>query len=153
MTDHVGHRRVVTGHDDAGKSCVMIDGLIPRAHTMGGVAWRTDTFPADNSARTDFTPEPYTFDLMHRSTIFMVNEYPPGFGAEPYWHATDTIDYISVLQGEITFMTETGEVTLGPGEFLVDRGINHAWRNDSEAPAITAIVTVPAQPVGQGRSV
>ena len=90
---------------------------------------------------------------MHRAAIFMVNEYAPGFGADPYWHTTDTIDYVTVLEGEIIFMTETGEVTLGAGEFLVDRGVSHAWRNDGKVPAVTAIVTVPAMPVGAGRSV
>jgi len=153
MNDALQHRRVVTGLDGEGRSCVLIDGPVPRVHHMGGFAWITRELPADNSVQQDFAPEPYSFDLMHRAAIFMVNEYAPGFGAEPYWHATDTIDYVTVLEGEITFMTETGEVTLGAGEFLVDRGINHAWRNDGEVPAVTAIVTVPAEPVGEGRSV
>lgn len=146
-------RRVVTGLDDDGKSCVLIDGPVPRAHYMGGFAWITRELPADNAPQEDFAPESYSFELMHRAAIFMVNEYAPGFGEEPYWHTTDTIDYVTVLEGEITFMTETSEVTVGPGGFIVDRGVNHAWRNDGDTPTVTAVVTIPAEPVGEGRTV
>lgn len=153
MSGIAAMRRVVTGLGEDGKSRILIDGPLQPAHHMGGIVWRSDSFPADNSAQCDFTPEPFTFDLMHRSATFMVNEYAPGFGAEPFWHVTDTIDYVTVLSGEIVFMTETGEVTLKAGQMLVDRGVNHAWRNDGAEPAVVAIVTLPAKPVGAGRNV
>ena len=149
------HRRVVTGLNEEGKSCILIDGPVASNLSMGGIAWRTEGHPADNSVQADIEPAEFSFDMMHSGTIFMVNEYPPGMGTgdELFWHATDTIDYIVMLEGEVVLVTETGEVTLGKGDFFVDRGVNHAWRNDSDKTAVAAIVTIPAKPVGKGRTV
>lgn len=155
MTEVTPYRRVVTGLNAQGKSCILVDGPIPSTSATGGIAWRTDGHPADNSAREDIAPEPFSFEMMHAGTIFMVNEYPPGRGntEPPFWHTTDTIDYIVMLEGEVVIMTETGETTLRKGDFLVDRGISHAWRNDSDALAVAAVITIPAHPVGKGSTV
>ena len=60
---------------------------------------------------------------------------------------------IVILQGEVTLITETGEVTLKAGDFFIDRGINHAWRNDGSESCVAAAVILPAHPVGSGRNV
>jgi len=52
----------------------------------------------------------------------------------------------------VVFVTQTGETTLRAGDVIVDRGIVHAWRNDSGEDAVAAIVVVPAKPVGEGRT-
>lgn len=164
MTGLGMHRRVVTGLNAEGKSCVIIDGLIPASGAATGTAWHTPTLPADNSGTRDSAPTEYSFELMHSGgSLFTVIEYPAGMGSEPpsdwhpeggpYWHATDTIDYIVVIDGEVIFMTETGEVTLRKGDFMVDRGIIHAWRNDSDKTCVAAAVLLPAHPVGKGRTV
>lgn len=151
MTGATRHRRVVTGLNASGKSCILLDGPIPATNALGGIAWRTDGDPADNSAQEDIAPEAFSFEMMSRGTIFMVNEYPADM--DVFWHATDTIDYIVMLEGEVVLMLENGEVTLRKGDCIVDRGVNHAWRNDSGAPAVAAIVTIPAMPVGKGQTV
>ena len=68
-------------------------------------------------------------------------------------HATDTIDYLVVVSGELVLVLETGEVTLRAGDLIVDRGVLHGWRNDSDAPTTYVSVTIPAHPVGKGRTV
>jgi uncharacterized cupin superfamily protein len=50
------------------------------------------------------------------------------------FHTTQTVDYVMVLEGEIALELDTGEVTLGPGDCVVQRGTRHAWRNRSGAP-------------------
>jgi mannose-6-phosphate isomerase-like protein (cupin superfamily) len=149
-------RRVVTGLDEAGKSCVVFDGAVPDPGGSGvGLVWRTPTLPADNAGREDASDRPFDFALMHSGgSAFLVLEYPPGMGGDgPFWHATDTIDYVIVLSGEVVLMVETGEVVCGPGSLIVDRGVIHAWRNDGPVPARIAVVNLPAHPVGQGRTV
>ncbi|MBW8785305.1 MAG: cupin domain-containing protein, partial [Novosphingobium sp.] len=121
-------RRVVTGLDAQGRSCVLVDGPVLPARADGSrgveIAWRTDTVPADNSAQADVAPVPFDFELMHGGgTVFLLNEYPPGM--HTFWHATDTIDYIVVLEGAVVLMLETGEVRVKAGELIVDRGVNH----------------------------
>jgi mannose-6-phosphate isomerase-like protein (cupin superfamily) len=50
-------------------------------------------------------------------------------------------------------VVETGEVTLRAGDLIVDRGVIHGWRNDGVEPAVYVSVTLPARPVGLGRTV
>jgi quercetin dioxygenase-like cupin family protein len=148
-----GTRRVVTGINAEGKSCVILDGPLRDmgAGGSGRLAWHTAGLPADNSGSADVDPPPFSFDLMHAGgTLFMVMEWAPGAGE--FWHATDTIDYVVMLEGEVTLDLEAGSVTLRAGDVLVDRGVVHSWRNDSGKPARGAIVILPAHPVGKGRT-
>lgn len=147
-------RRVVTGLDADGKSCVLIDGPL---HSLGGggggaMAWRTDGLPADNSVQADIVPVPFDFNLMHAGgSMFMVMDFSPK--AQDFWHATDTLEYITMLEGEIVLQLEAGEVRLQAGDVLVDRGVVHSWKNDSGRMARAAIVILPSLPVGKGRTV
>ena len=145
-------RRYVTGLAADGRSAVLVDE--PLVHGPGGAAvvWATARLPADNALPADAPVPAFSFDLMHAGgSAFIVMEYPPEMGA--YWHATDTVDYIAMLSGEIVLETQSGEVTLRAGDVLVDRGIIHSWRNDSGAPARAAITLLPADPLGEGRTV
>jgi quercetin dioxygenase-like cupin family protein len=150
-------RRVVTGLDEAGKSCFIADGaVLPLGDTVS-IAWRTAGVPADNTvvlAPPDNTaPVPgLLFEMMHGGgTTFMLVRMAPGARAD--FHATDTIDYITMLSGRMVLETETGETTLEPGDLCVDRGILHAWRNDGAEEALYTVVTIPSHPVGAGRTV
>lgn len=151
----LSQRRIVTGLDGDGRSTVIIDGPVARSNQATGFAWCTATLPADNSGSEDTAGQPFTFGLLHGGgSNFMVAEYPPGMGSDQsYWHATDTIDYIVVLRGEIVLELEAGEARAKAGDLIVDRGVLHSWRNDGDEVAATAIVTIPAHPVGEGRTV
>lgn len=146
-------RRIITGLDPQGRSTFVVEGpLIPLAETAQ-LAWRTETLPADNSAAGDCSHERFSFDQVHSGgSAFMLVTYAPGKG-QGRWHATDTIDYIVMLEGELVLVLDTGEVSLKPGDFIVDRGVNHAWRNDGDKPARAAVVMLPAHPVGNGATV
>ena len=147
-------RRVVTGIGEDGRSCVIIDGPLQPSDVQISSIWHTRGVPADNSGAEDCPLESFSFDKMHSGgTIFLHGVYPPGAGVEPYWHATDTIDYIVILKGEIVLELEAGEVRVKAGDFLVNRGVIHSWRNDTSEPAETTIVIIPAEPVGKGRTV
>jgi hypothetical protein len=146
-------RRVITGLDAAGKSCILIDGpLLTLGGGGGDMAWRTEGLPANNSGTDDCAGGTFGFDMMHSGgAMFMLMEFGPENHA--FWHATDTLEYVAMLTGEIVLETETGEATLKAGDVLVNRGIVHSWRNDSGQPARAAITILPAHPVGKGRTV
>lgn len=147
------YRRVVTGLDAEGRSCVTIDGPIARRSAMGGaaLAWRTDALPADNTGSAD-AAVPYALDLLHApGSNFAICEFPPRM--PEFMHATDTIDYLVVLQGRVTLVLESGEADLSAGDFVIDRGVLHAWRNPHDEPCVAAVVNLPAQPVGKGRTI
>jgi len=146
-------RRVVIGLGEDGRSCVQFDGEVPRHGYVANLVWRTEGIPADNSGQQD-AAVPYRMEFLHDGgTNFILTEFPPG-GTEPaFMHATDTIDYLVVISGEITLVLEEEEVRCGPGTLIVDRGVNHGWRNDGDVTAVYASVTLPAKPVGKGRTV
>lgn len=144
-------RRVVIGLDAQGKSCILIDGPVPKLSNSSDMIWRTATIPADNSGATDMAV-PYGMEHLHDGgSNFIYVTFPPHMG--PYMHATDTLDYLVVLSGQIVMQLEAEEVVLHPGDLIVDRGVIHAWRNDTDQPATMVSVTVPAMPVGKGRTV
>jgi quercetin dioxygenase-like cupin family protein len=59
----------------------------------------------------------------------------------PYMQKMRTLDFGIVLEGEIVLVLDTQEVKLKAGEFVVQRGTNHAWSNRSGKPAIVAIAS------------
>lgn len=145
-------RRVVTGLNAGGRSCAIIDGEVPHFATRGlALVWATREHPADNSGTAD-PVRPYEIDMLHMpGSNFAVCTFNPG--AEAFMHATDTIDYLVIISGQVTLVLEEGEVTLGPGDLVVDRGVMHAWRNDGAVPCVAAVVNLPAAPVGKGRTI
>lgn len=147
------YRRIVTGLDAEGRNCVIIDGPIPQFNAMSAaLAWRTQSHPADNSGQAD-AAVPYETALLHDSASnFAVCRFPPHSG-EAFMHATDTIDYLIVLSGRCTLVLETGEVELDAGDFVIDRGVMHGWRNDHDLPCTCAVANIAALPVGKGRTI
>ncbi len=146
-------RRVVIGLGEDGRSCIQFDGPVPQLGPVANLIWRTRTVPADNSGSAD-AAVPYSMDFLHDGgTNFIFTEFPPGRDELAFMHATDTIDYLVVVSGEIVLVLEESETVCGPGTLIVDRGVNHGWRNDGAETAVYVSVTLPAKPVGKGRTV
>ncbi|HEY2591125.1 MAG TPA: cupin domain-containing protein [Steroidobacteraceae bacterium] len=49
----------------------------------------------------------------------------------PLMHRTESVDYGIVIEGEVTLVLDRGEVKLGQGDVVIQRGTNHAWANRS----------------------
>ncbi|MCW1431236.1 cupin domain-containing protein [Novosphingobium sp. JCM 18896] len=130
-------RRVVTGLDADGRSTVIIDGPAP------SVIWSAPDCPADNDGNADAGNDQFDFPETGTNCIWV--DIPPGGGTE--MHATATIDYLAVLSGEITLVTETGKTVLRPGDILVDRGVVHAWQNEGTVPCRILGTLVAAKPI------
>jgi quercetin dioxygenase-like cupin family protein len=146
-----GHRRIVTGLNADGKSCLLIDGDIARPASTSNLIWQS-SLPADNSGQTDAAARPFEIATVHHDgSNFLLIEFAPG--TAPHLHATDTLDYFVMLAGRVTLELETGAVTLSPGDFVVNRGVMHGWRNDGPEMAVLAAITVPSRPVGLGRTI
>ena len=59
----------------------------------------------------------------------------------PYMQKTRTLEFGIVTDGEIVLVLDTQEVTLKKGDFIVQRGTNHAWSNRTDKPATVIIAT------------
>jgi hypothetical protein len=57
-------------------------------------------------------------------------------------HMADTMDLISILSGSVRVLMEDGEVTLNPGDSVVQRDTLHAWANDSDEPCVVAGILI-----------
>lgn len=60
----------------------------------------------------------------------------------PLMHRTQSVDYGIVIEGEITLVVDSGEVTVRPGSVVIQRGTNHAWANRSGKPCRMLFILV-----------
>jgi quercetin dioxygenase-like cupin family protein len=145
-------RRVVTGHDAAGKAIVKIDEPVQNARSMrpgstASVIWTTESFPVDNTSEDDGSQR--KVGTTHKNgSVFRVVEFAPG--VSPRNHRTDSIDYAAVLAGEIDMILDDTVVHLKAGDVLVQRGTIHNWVNNGTEPCVIAFVLIDAAPVTAG---
>jgi uncharacterized cupin superfamily protein len=66
--------------------------------------------------------------------------YSP-LASHPYMQKMRTLDFCIVLEGAIVLVLDTQEVALKAGDFVVQRGTNHAWSNRTTIPAVVAIAS------------
>jgi quercetin dioxygenase-like cupin family protein len=138
-------RRVVTGHDAAGRAVVLYDGPAPNVQRrpsglVSTLLWTTDESPAavaggaDRAAREIGIPPP------DGGTIFRVVDFPPGAKGE--MHRTRSIDYGVVIEGEIDMRLPGGEVRLRAGDVLVQQATDHAWENRGRVNCRIAFILI-----------
>lgn len=60
------------------------------------------------------------------------------------FHATDTVDVVFVASGEIVLELDDGETTLRTGDYLIQNGTAHRWRNRSPDPCTIVCFLVGA---------
>jgi quercetin dioxygenase-like cupin family protein len=131
-------RRIVTGHDDQGRSIVLSDGPTPTSRDLPtGVTfheiWSTGDTPApiDPAETSEPTDGPLRVPPAARGTIVHVIDMPPRSGAP--MHRTRSIDYGIVLDGEVYLELDDGtETRLAAGDMVVQRGTAHGWSNRSD---------------------
>ncbi len=150
-------RRVVAGPGADGAPAFTFDGDSPHVVTLPGLppdlgltdVWASTGMPPENDASAaDPVPAAFAIGPAADGTLLRVVQFPSPSG-DPLWHRTDTLDYNVVVSGEIVLMIEGGdEVTLGPGDCAVVRGITHAWENRGTTTCILAAVSVAALPTG-----
>lgn len=138
-------RRVVTGFNKDGKSCIKWDNGIEPVTGRPGFGnipmWATKKLPAE---ATD--EDPNTWDLgtsLAGGSVFRLARYEPGVKAR--WHRTDSVDYAICLSGELWMEMEDGEVHLTPGDVVVQRGTLHNWSNRGTEPCIMAYVLIATE--------
>ena len=168
-------RRIVTGHDAAGRSIILVDGPAPTVMTSATNPtltdlWETTQTPASNAGGEDASLRAVHLTPPKNGSIFRVVEFPPdserNFGdreaafaamgaadaldrgkpRHPGFHKTNTVDCAVVLEGEIWAMMDVGEALLKTGDALLQRGTNHSWSNRSDRVCRFAVVAIDADP-------
>jgi mannose-6-phosphate isomerase-like protein (cupin superfamily) len=63
----------------------------------------------------------------------------------PGMHATDTLDYCIVLEGEVVMELDDGALaTVRRNDVVVQNGTRHGWRNRTDKPATIVFVMIGA---------
>jgi quercetin dioxygenase-like cupin family protein len=139
-------RRIVTGHDDGGKSIVVSDTPVPKTLDIGTAAfhevWITDATPTPIAAtEPEPTDRPVRVPPPANGVMVRFTEMAPG--AESPMHRTETVDVGVVIDGETWLLLDDGsETRVGPGDAVVQRGTNHAWANRSDRPVRMLFVLI-----------
>ena len=148
-------RRIVTGHDPAGRAVVWRDGACtnqkhPDEKVTSTLVWVTDAAPADFLSDADAGERKIGTAPPERGTRFCVIDFQPG-NASHGLHRTDTVDYVICVSGEIDMDLDDGHsVTMRAGDVMVQRGTAHGWVNRSDQPCRLAFVLVDGAPKREG---
>jgi mannose-6-phosphate isomerase-like protein (cupin superfamily) len=149
-------KRVVTGWDESGNPAILFEGEPPTVMDFGPIVttelWVTDSAPPDPKTRTDTSTRPWDLHPPDGGLAFRIVTFHPQSDAAaaptadgPDFleaHATETVDLIAVISGEITMVFEGREITLGPGDSVIQQGTPHDWINRGSEPCVVAGVLV-----------
>jgi mannose-6-phosphate isomerase-like protein (cupin superfamily) len=154
----LGIRRVVT-EEVEGRSRVVMDGPAPESSlwqelwvsdgdhptgfepteesaslepSEGGTRWRLFSVPPDAVIQKMIED--------HQAQLAAADPGAPAVTARDLFHKTNTLDYVYVLEGDISLELEDGSVDLSPGDCVVQRGTNHAWHNSGDQPVKLLVV-------------
>jgi hypothetical protein len=164
VTGHNRERRSIISLDSAPRTIEFK--AVPG--TVFHELWNTNEMPVRIDNADDPTGRPLQLHPTTHGSIIRIVDIPPdsvqnkvsaedvaaGFAAMGAGHAiegqgkarhrlmhrTQTIDYGLVLAGEIWLLVDEGEVRLGPGDIVIQRGTNHAWSNRTEEVARIAFI-------------
>ena len=142
-----GMRRIVTGHDAEGKSYIVSDERVagaafPNLFKTSG----DDPFgpgPVGEARELRATDSPRLEPDVGGASFVFVTLPPTRPDAELGWHRTETVDINVLLGGELILVLDKGEVTLHPGDAVIQRNTMHAWKNPTNAPVYWVAVLVP----------
>jgi quercetin dioxygenase-like cupin family protein len=104
---------------------------------VGGFRFSIITLPPGDAAAVG--------DLDFEAAVADAEQKLPGMLAhmdptEPGMHTTATVDFEVVLDGTLILELDDGaEVTLSPGDTVVQNGTRHRWRNPGDRPARFAV--------------
>jgi mannose-6-phosphate isomerase-like protein (cupin superfamily) len=156
--------RVVTGRDENGSPAIIYQGPAPTVIAAGKYVttelWVSDPAAPELTAADRSTRE-WALEPPAGGTCFRIVEIAPGdaagdqddqasdagvsgtgvSGTDPDEfqgaHQTDTLDYVTVLRGEVTLVVGGAEVTLRPGDSVVQQpGVPHDWQNRSAEASV-----------------
>ncbi len=162
--------RVVTGYDENGDPAIIRQGEPPVVIRAGRYVttelWVTDATPP-RAASTDTSTRAWQLEPPPGGSCFRIVEIaaagaghegggqdgqgeaggPDAAGGDfQDAHATGTLDYVTVLRGEVVLVVGGSEITLRPGDSVVQQpGVPHDWQNRSAERAVMAGVLLSAR--------
>ena len=163
-------RRIVTGHNAAGRSLVAFEGLpSPILEFAPGAGLYEIWTDVKESAETSWVsqakllppeggikcrwftvlPEPPDVKAEELAAFYDAaframadHDVRPDTSRHPGMHRTETLDFIIVIEGQVRLILDEEERLLQPGDAVVQRATNHAWRCVGDTPALLVAVLI-----------
>ena len=166
----------MTGHNDAGRSIIVSDTLLPPgdvdpSQPLRVGLWLTDRAPASNRGNDDPVADGVITRIPPQhpgGTVIRITDIPPDASRSfdpqelasrgaiitpdrsarhPGFHRTHTVDYAVCMEGEVWAVLDEGETLMRPGDVLIQRGTQHAWSNRGNTTCRMLFILVDAEPV------
>jgi mannose-6-phosphate isomerase-like protein (cupin superfamily) len=159
-----GVNRIVTGYDDNGAPAILWQGepttVIHAGRYTTTELWVTGRAPLA-ATDTDASTREWALEPPPGGSCFRIVEIAPGGaadgdivadGSDPDHsefqgaHATDTLDYVTIMRGEVTLIVGDAEILLRPGDSVVQQpGVPHDWQNRAAETAVMVGVLLSAR--------
>ncbi len=166
-------KRYVVGPDEEGRSAVLeSEGFFWRATLWGtketpadnsiegdrsvdmmarepfpnGMLCRAVEIPPDPTDPTDPEEHRRVIGQLHKAVDQKISPTQQDLQRHPSMHRTDTLDCLTCVKGEVYLVTDVEEVLMTPGDTVIIRGTNHAWKNLSNAPCLLIRSMIDATP-------
>lgn len=154
MTADGKPRRIVTGHDEQGRTRLLRVEEVPRESAAELPAdvlarnysdgmpdvravWGCDELPFALPVDPDDPPSaqlPGPRGIRVSST-----EFPPGWTGRMFW--SERVDVLWVMSGKLTYVTDgDDEVVVEPGDIVIQNGANKAFHNRGDEPVLMGAV-------------
>ena len=155
-------KRIVTGTGADGSATILFEGAPPTVVDFGKYVttelWVTDATPPAMRGAGDRSTREWALEPPPRGSCFRIvrinpddaTPSPPPAAEDEAGadfleaHATATLDYVTVLSGEVTLIVGDREVALGPGDSVVQQGVAHDWQNRGSEPCVLVGVLLSA---------
>ena len=136
-------RRVVSGLNPEGKSYIAIDDSADVANLFATPVGRALGEVAKNE------PAQLPMNASGQTRCFVAAIQPhkdqkPTMANRIGFHKGAGISYCLILNGTLTYLTDTQETVIKSGDLVVERSTLHSWRNEGTTPVSMFIVTVSA---------
>jgi len=155
--------RIVTGYDASGLPTILWRGQPPTVIHVGRYTttelWVAGRGPLE-ATDADTSVGDWALEPPAGGACFRIVEIAPDSGDSDSdsdglesghsdfqgAHATDTLDYITILRGEVTLVVGDTEVVLRPGDSVVQQpGVPHDWQNRTGENAVMVGVLLSAR--------
>jgi quercetin dioxygenase-like cupin family protein len=140
-------RCLITGIDDAGRSCVVRERDVVFAEIVPGLAvdGLFKTIDSPLPSRPDGRGDLVDLDIAPGQCSWSLWRFDSG--GQVTVHHTDTVDFDMVVAGAVELVLDDGSHALDTGDCVVMTGVDHAWRAGAEGCVLSgiAIGTTPRE--------
>ena len=134
-------RKLITGVDADGRSCLLEAAELELASPVPGVAMGTvyETTDATPPGRPPSDRDLLPMGLEPGRVRWLVMQWTPEMTMEIPIHHTDTVDLNFIVSGSCQLVLDDGLHEVVPGDLVVCTGVDHSWKNGPDGCVMSSL--------------